>query len=92
MGKSKIKNMKSKTILWIGIYGVVAYGAYYLFFSKNAYAKKIIANGKFTGSLDTLKSFDMGFLRAWSISASKNEPAFSYKDVTYNTQGGKAKK
>ena len=84
--------MKNKTILWIGIYGVVAYGAYYIFFSKNAYAKKIIASGKYTSSLDNLKSFDMAYLRAWSQAATKNEPTFSYKGATYNTQGGKLKK
>lgn len=84
--------MKSKTLVWIGLYGVVAYGAYHMFFSKNAYAKKIIAKGKYGGALETLKSFDMGFLRAWSIGASKNEPTFLYKGVTYSTQGGRAKK
>lgn len=84
--------MKNKTLLWIGIYGVVAYGAYYLFFSKNAYAKKIIASGKYTSSIDNLLSFDMAYLRAWSKAATKNEPNFSYKGVVYLTQGGKIKK
>jgi hypothetical protein len=83
--------MKNKTLLWIGIYGVVAYGAYYIFFSKNAYAKKIIDSGKYTSSINNLKSFDMAYLRAWSKAATKNEPTFSYKGVAYNTQGGKLK-
>lgn len=83
--------MKSKTLLWIGVYAVVAYGAYHMFFSKTAYAKKIISSGKSTGTIDALKKFDMGFLRAWSMAATKNEPTFSYKGKTYTTQGGKAK-
>lgn len=80
-----------KAIMWIAIYGVVAYGAYHFFFSKNAYAKKIIARGKVQGTLDQLKKFDMGYLRAWSIAAVKNEDTFSFKGKTYLTQGGTAK-
>jgi hypothetical protein len=63
--------MKNKTLLWVAIYGVVAYGAYSLFFSKKAYAKKIIANAKYTSSIDNLLSFDMGYLRAWSQADAK---------------------
>jgi len=83
--------MKNKTLLWVAIYGVVAYGAYSMFFSKKAYAKKIIAKGKYTSSIDNLLSFDMGYLRAWSQAAGKNQDSFSYKGKTYNTQGGKLK-
>lgn len=84
--------MNKKTIVWIGIYAVVAYGAYYLFFSKKAYAKKILASGKYTSSIDNLLSFDMAYLREWASAATKNEPVFTHKGVTYITQGGKIKK
>lgn len=79
----------NKTLLYIGIYGLIAYGGYQLFFSKTAYAKKIIKAKKSTGSVDALKNFDMGYLRVWSKAASNNDAAFSFKGVNYNTNGGK---
>jgi len=84
--------MKKNTLIWIGVYAVVAYGAYYMYFSKTAYAKNIIKAGKSQQSVDDLKSFDMSFLRAWSKAASNNEQTFSYKGKSYFTQGGKAVK
>ena len=84
--------MKGKTILWIGVYAVVAYGAYYMFFSKDAYAKAIIKAGKYKGSVDDLKSFGMNFLRPWSKAAKANQPTFFFEGKNYNTQGGKAVK
>ena len=82
--------MNTKTIVWVGIYGVVAYGAYYMYFSKTAYAKNIIKAGKSQQSVDDLKSFDMGYLRVWSKASSNNEQSFSYKGKSYFTQGGRA--
>jgi hypothetical protein len=84
--------MKGKTLVYIGIYAVVAYGAYYLYFSKTAYAKKIIAAGKYNGTLDDLKTFDMSFLRDWSKAVTANQPTFSHKGKNYKTQGGRAAK
>ena len=84
--------MKTKTLVWIGIYAVVGYGAYYLFFSKRAYAKKIIASGKYSSSIDNLLSFDMSYLRDWAKAATKNEAVFTHKGLVYNTQGGLVKK
>lgn len=84
--------MKKNTILWVLGYAVVAYGAYSLFFSKRAYAKQIIAQGKYQGDIATLLTFDMGFLRAWSKAAKKNEPTFMFQGKNYNTNGGKAVK
>lgn len=81
--------MKRNTLVWVLVYGVVAYGAYQLFFSKKAYAKKIIGSGKYQSPLANLLSFDMAYLRVWSKAASKNEPTFTYKGLVYNTQGGK---
>lgn len=82
--------MKGKTLLWTALYVGVGYGIYYMYFSKNAYAKKIINARMYARSESELKSFDMGFLRQWSIAASKNDPNFSYKGKIYNTKGGSA--
>ena len=84
--------MKKSTFVWIAVYGVVAYGAYYMYFSKTAYAKKIIKADKSKQSLEDLKSFDMAFLRAWSKAAGQNTQTFDYNGKTYNTQGGRAVK
>jgi hypothetical protein len=84
--------MKKNTLVWIAVYGLVAYGSYYAFFSKTAYAKKIIKAGKSNQSLQDLKIFDMAFLRAWSKAAGQNTQTFDYNGKTYNTQGGKAVK
>lgn len=84
--------MNKKTILWIGVYAAVAYGAYYMFFSKTKYAKQIIQFGNSEGSLDTLKSFDIGFLRSWANASKNNEKTFTYQGKSYNTKGGKAVK
>ena len=84
--------MKKNTFIWIAVYGVAAYGAYYMYFSKTAYAKKIIKADKSKQSLEDLKSFDMSFLRSWSKAAGENIQTFDYKGKAYNTQGGKAVK
>lgn len=84
--------MKKGTLIWVLVYGAVAYGAYQMFFSKKAYAKKILKSGKYTSSIDNLLSFDMAYLREWSKAAVKNSPDFTYKGVVYLTQGGKIKK
>jgi hypothetical protein len=84
--------MKKNTFIWIAVYGVAAYGAYYMYFSKTAYAKKIIKADKSKQSLEDLKSFDMSFLRAWSKAAGENIQTFDYKGKAYNTQGGRAVK
>lgn len=81
-----------KTYLFIALYGIAAYGAYYLFYSKTAYAKKIIKAQKSKGSIDKLISFDMAFLRTWSKSAVNNDTTFTYNGKSYNTQGGTAVK
>lgn len=84
--------MKTKTLVWIGIYAVVGYGAYYFIFSKRAYANKIISSGKYTSSVDNLLSFDKGFLKQWAKAATRDEVVFTYNGVVYNTLGGRAKK
>lgn len=84
--------MKKNTLVWIGVYAVVAYGAYYMFFSKNAYANTIIKAGKYKGSAEELKSFGMNFLRPWARAAKNNQDTFTFEGKTYNTSGGRAKR
>lgn len=85
-------DMKKNTLLWVLGYGIVAYGTYYLFFSKSAYISKIVKAGKYSGSTETLKSFDMGFLREWAKAATSGANTFMYQGKNYNTLGGKAVK
>lgn len=83
--------MNKKVILYVGLYAVVAYGAYYMFFSKNAYAKKIKKANNFSGSVEELKKLlGMNFLRVWSKATKNNNPTFDFEGKTYNTKGGKA--
>lgn len=84
--------MKKNTILWVGLYVVVAYGAYAMFFSKDAYAKAIIKAGKYGGSVQDLKSFGMNFLRPWARAAKNNQETFTFEGKTYNTNGGRVKR
>lgn len=84
--------MNKKVVLYVGIYAVVAYGAYYMFFSKNAYAKTIKKENASTGTLEQLKKYDMSFLRAWSKAAKNNVPTFEFEGKTINTKGGRAVK
>jgi hypothetical protein len=84
--------MKKNTLIWIGVYAVVAYGAYYMYFSKDAYAKAIIKAGKYRKSAEELKSFGMNFLRPWAKAAKNNQPTFTFEGKTYNTQGGRISK
>ena len=82
--------MKSKTLIWLSVYAVVGYGAYYMFFSKNAFVKKILDAGMYKGGKKNLSSFDYGFLKSWSSAAKSKDPNFAYKGKVYNTQGGLA--
>ena len=82
---------RNKTFMWVAIYGVVAYGAYYYFFNKKRYAKMIIKSGNYGGSEDVLTTFNKPFLKAWSSAANYGQPTFIFGGKTFNTKGGKAK-
>lgn len=84
--------MKKSTFIWIGVYAVVAYGAYYMFFSKHAYAKTIKNAGRYNGSLEDLKTFGANFLKPWAKAAKDNQPTFTFDGKQFNTQGGKIKR
>lgn len=84
--------MKKSTLIWIGVYALVGYAAYSMFFSKKSFAKKIIDTGASTGTVESLMNFEMGFLRAWAKSASGKENSFTYNGKSFYTKGGRAVK
>jgi hypothetical protein len=81
--------MNTKTIVWIGVYGVVAYGIYYVV--KNMYVtpreKNIVT---IFGS--SYSSFDDGYLKEWAKAKKSNASEFTYNGKVYLTVGGRAKK
>lgn len=84
--------MNKKTIIWIGVYALVGYGAYYMFFSKSADVRRIISSGASTGTPEQLSNFEAGFLRAWAKAARKGDTSFMYQQKSFFTKGGRAVK
>lgn len=85
--------MNKKTLLYVGIYAVVAYGGWYLYSNtKKAYANKILKAGLAGGGEAPLLQFDKGFLKAWAGAAKSGQTTFMYNGVSYNSKGGKAVK
>ena len=81
--------MNKKTIFYVGLYAVAAYGAYYLYNNtKKAYARIILDKGMAGGGQAKLLAFDKGYLKAWAMSAKANQATFLYEGKTYNTKGG----
>jgi hypothetical protein len=82
--------MNKKTLLYVGIYAVVGYGAYYMFFSKNAYVKTIKKTNNYGGTEEDLKNLvGKNFLKPWAKAAKDGVPTFLFEGKTYNTKGGK---
>lgn len=82
------KNMKGALV----VVAVAALGwAVWHFTHENAkaYARHIIKLNGSTGSFAALVVMDEGYLKAWSKALAKGNKDFSYKNGTYNTQGGK---
>lgn len=81
--------MNTKTIVWVGIYGVIGYGVYYMV--KNMHVtpreKNIITifGSKYSGLEDN-------YLKAWAKAKKSNASEFTYNDKVYLTESGKAKK
>jgi hypothetical protein len=81
--------MNKKTFLYVGVYAVVAYGAYYLYNNtKKAYALTILKEGKAGGGLVGLFQFGKNFLKPWAMAAKAKKPTFEFEGKNYNTQGG----
>jgi hypothetical protein len=82
--------MNKKTIFYVGLYAVAAYGAYYMFFSKSAYVKTIKKTNNYGGTAEELKNLvGKNFLMPWAKAAKDGVPTFLFEGKTYNTKGGK---
>jgi hypothetical protein len=83
--------MNKKAILYVGIYAVVAYGAWYLYNNtKKAYAAIILKAGMAGGGEAALLAFDKAYLKPWAMAVKAKAASFTYNGVNYNTNGGKA--
>jgi hypothetical protein len=81
--------MNKKTILWIGVIGVSAYGIWWMV--KNMHVtprEKAILEIQ----ADKFKGFEDTFLKAWADAKKKMMDEFSYNGKTYFTKTGTAKK
>ena len=84
-------NKGNKTIIYIGIYAIFAYGLY-AFLSKKSYAKIISNSGNYSLGVEELMNFDTSYLKAWSKAAKSGQPSFVLGGIAYNTKGGKKQK
>jgi hypothetical protein len=83
--------MNKKTIIYIGLYAVAVYGAWYLYNNtKKAYAHVILNAGLAGGGEATLLNFDKEYLKAWSKAAKSKSSTFIYNGTNYSAMGGKA--
>jgi hypothetical protein len=81
--------MNKKTIFYVGLYAVAAYGAYYLYNNtKKAYARIILDKGMAGGGQAALLAFGKNYLKPWAMAAKANQPTFLFEGKTYNTKGG----
>ena len=78
-----------KTLMYVGIYGVAAFGIYLA--AKNNYVSKrqksiaLINDAKYLG-------FEDAFLKEWGKASKSGTVEFTYKGKVYITKGGTAKK
>ena len=82
----------NKTIIYIGVYAIVAYGVYAYFFSKKSYAKIIANSGNYSLGVEELINFDTSYLKAWSKAAKSGQSSFVLGGIIYNTKGGRKQK
>jgi hypothetical protein len=82
-------NKSTKTILWVGIYGVVAYGIYYMI--KNMHVTRREKNILII-SQDNYKGFDDAYLKSWANAIKSNLSEFTYQGKVYLSNSGKVKK
>ena len=81
--------MNKKTIFYVGLYAVAAYGAYYLYNNtKKAYARIILKEGMAGGGFAGLLVFGKNYLKPWAMAAKAKQPTFEFEGKTYNTKGG----
>jgi hypothetical protein len=81
--------MNTKTLMYIGVYGVVAFGIYVAaknnLVSKRQKSIALINDAKY-------KVFEDGFLKEWAKASKSGAAEFTYKSKIYITNGGRAKK
>ncbi|MFY8161475.1 MAG: hypothetical protein ACOVNU_09110 [Candidatus Kapaibacteriota bacterium] len=81
--------MNTKTLMYVGIFGVAAYVVYAI--SSNNYVSKrlksiaLINDAKYKG-------FEDAYLKEWAKASKLGSVEFSYKGKVYLTKGGTAKK
>jgi len=83
-------NNTTKTIVWIGIYGVVAYGIYYMV--KNMHISPRQKSVLTILDYKTYDGFEDEFLKEWAKGIKDKKSEFIYKGRIYLTDGGRAKK
>ncbi len=80
--------MNTKTLMWVGIYGVSAYAIYLAI-------KKIKLSIKEKNILELYKikykGFEEPYLKAWSKASASNKTEFTYNGKVYLSKTGKAK-
>ena len=81
--------MNTKTLMYVGIYGVAAFGIYLAaknnFVSKRQKSIALINDSKYVG-------FEDDYLKEWAKASKSNAVEFTYKGKVYLTKGGTAKK
>jgi hypothetical protein len=82
----------SKTLIYVGIYAVVAYGVYAYLFSKKSYAKIIANSGNYSKGVEELMNFGKDYLKVWSKAIKSGQPSFVLNGANYSTIGGKKQK
>jgi hypothetical protein len=81
--------MNMKTLIYVGIYGVAAFGIY-LAAKNNVVSKRLKSIALINDA--KYKGFEDAFLKEWGKASKSGSAEFTYKGKTYITKGGSAKK
>jgi hypothetical protein len=84
--------MNKKTLFWIGIYAIAAYGGYYYLTKRRRDTKTIVESGNTAATMKFFADKDKGYISEWAKAIRKGYDVFSYKGKIYNTKGGTAKR
>lgn len=79
----------TKTLIWIGVYGVVAYGIYWMV--KNMHVTPRQKNIMLIKQSD-FEGFDDGYIKAWADAVKSKQGEFTYQGKVYLTSNGRTKK
>jgi hypothetical protein len=81
--------MDKKMLMYIGLYGVAAFGIYLV--AKNNYVSKRLKSIALIND-SKYKGFEDAFLKEWGKASKSGSVEFTYKGKVYLSQGGTAKK